>query len=188
MEAEGWTETSAMSKERDLISPAIDRAGGVWADFGSGTGIFTLELRGLLGPSCEIYSIDRNGRDLEHQRQAFDQQYPGTRLHQIQRDFTQPLELPPLDGIVMANALHYVPFERQAEVLTRIAGYLRWPGGVFIIVEYNARSGNPWVPYPIDIESFMLLAEQAGLSDARMLTAVPSRFLREMYSARAVRR
>lgn len=177
-----------MGKERDLITPGIDRAGGVWADFGSGTGIFTLELRGLLGPTSEIYSIDRNGRDLQRQRQAFDQQYPGTRLHIMQADFARPLGLPQLDGIVMANALHFVPFARQAEVLTRIAGYLRWPGGRFIIVEYNARSGNPWVPYPIDVESFMLLAEQAGLSDPRMLTAVPSRFLREMYSAIAYRK
>lgn len=177
-----------MGKERDLITPGIDNAGGVWADFGSGTGIFTLELRGLLGPTAEIYSIDRNARDLERQRQAFSQQYPGARLHIMQADFTQPLELPQLDGIVMANALHFIPFERQAEVLTRIAGYLRWPGGRFLIVEYNARSGNPWVPYPIDVESFMLLAEQSGLSDPRMLTAVPSRFLREMYSAIAFRR
>ena len=177
-----------MGKERDLITPGIDKAGGVWADFGSGTGIFTLELRGLLGPTSEIYSIDRNGRDLERQRQAFDQQYPGTRLHIMQADFAQSLDLPQLDGIVMANALHFVPFARQAEVLTRIAGYLRWPEGRFIIVEYNARSGNPWVPYPIDVESFMLLAEQAGLSDPRMLTAVPSRFLSEMYSAMAYRK
>lgn len=177
-----------MSKERDLITPGIDRAGGVWADFGSGTGIFTLELRGLLGSGCEIYSIDRNGRDLERQRQAFDQQYPGTNIHYLQADFTKQIELPPLDGIIMANALHFVPFAQQAAVLTTIAGYLRWPGGRFIIVEYNARSGNFWVPYPIDAESFLLLAEQAGLAHGVMLTAVPSRFLREMYSASAIRK
>src|SRR5579859_289448 len=176
-----------MSKERDLIAPGIDRPGGVWADFGSGTGIFTLELRGLLGPNCEIYSIDRNARDLERQRQSLDQHYPHTAIHYLRADFTKPLELPPLDGIVMANALHFVPFDRQAAALTSIAGYLRRSGGRLIIVEYNARSGNFWVPYPIDFESFMLLAEQSGLSDANMLTAVPSRFLREMYSASAVR-
>jgi len=175
-----------MSKERDLISPGIDRAGGVWADFGSGTGIFTLELRGLLGPACEIYSIDRNGRDLDRQRRAFDEQYPGTNVHFIQADFTKPMELPRLDGIVMANALHFVPFQRQADVLARLCGYLRWPGGRFIIVEYNARSGNLWVPYPVDLDAFTFLATKVGLSDARVLSVIPSRFLREMYSAMAV--
>jgi hypothetical protein len=92
-----------------------------------------------------------------------------------------------LDGIVMANALHFVRFEHQAEVLTRICGYLRWPGGRFIIVEYNAQSGNIWVPYPVDSEAFTLLAAQAGLSEPDVLARIPSRFLREMYSAMALR-
>ncbi len=176
-----------MSKERDLISPGIDRTGGVWADFGSGTGIFTLELRGLLGPECEIYSIDRNGHDLDRQRHAFEQQYPGSNVHFMRADFTQPLDLPRLDGIVMANSLHYVRFQHQASVLSTLCGYLRWPGGRLILVEYNAQSGNPWVPYPIDIEAFRLLAAQVGLSEPSVLSIIPSRFLREMYAALAIR-
>lgn len=178
---------NSASKERNLIVGGIDKAGGVWADFGSGTGIFTRELRGLLGPSCTLYSVERRQRDLDEQRRLFEQAYPGTDIHYLQADFTQPLSLPPLDGVVMANALHFVRFEQQAAVLGRIVSYLRRPGGRFILVEYNARSGNPWVPYPIDEESFKLLAEQAGLSEPVMLAAVPSRFLREMYAALALR-
>jgi ubiquinone/menaquinone biosynthesis C-methylase UbiE len=177
-----------MSKERDLISQGIPAQGGVWADFGSGTGIFTLELAGLLGPTAEIYSVERNGRDLERQRRAFQEHYPQAVVHFVQADFTRQLTLPPLDGIVMANALHFVRFQEQAAVLARIAGYLRRPGGRFILVEYNARSGNIWVPYPIDIEAFGLLAAQAGLSEPQVLSVVPSRFLREMYGALALRR
>jgi ubiquinone/menaquinone biosynthesis C-methylase UbiE len=176
-----------MTKERDLISPGITAQGGVWADFGSGTGIFTLELCGLLGTRAEIYSIDRNGHDLDRQRQAIEARYPEQRVHYLRADFTQPLDLPPLDGIVMANALHFVRFEHQAQVLARIGGYLRWPGGRFIIVEYNAQSGNIWVPYPVDSEAFNLLAAQAGLSEPEVLARIPSRFLREMYSALALR-
>jgi ubiquinone/menaquinone biosynthesis C-methylase UbiE len=176
-----------MSKERDLISPGIPAPGGVWADFGSGTGIFTLELRDLLGPESEIYSIDQHGRDLDQQRRAFEQRYPGSTVHFRRADFTQPLDLPPLDGIVMANALHFVRYADQPGVLTRIAGYLRRPGGRFIIVEYNARSGNVWVPYPIDVDAFVSLAARAGLSNPTLLGRIPSRFLREMYSALAVR-
>jgi ubiquinone/menaquinone biosynthesis C-methylase UbiE len=177
-----------VSKERDLISQGIDSTGGVWADFGSGTGIFTLELRGLLGPTCEIFSIDRNGRDLERQRRAFAERYPDTNIHYIEADFTQPLDLPRLDGIVMANSLHYVPFHKQAAVLTQICSYLRWPGGRFIIVEYNAQAGNMWVPYPISIDAFLFMASQIGLHEARVLSVIPSRFLREMYSALAIRK
>jgi ubiquinone/menaquinone biosynthesis C-methylase UbiE len=175
-----------MSKERDLISAGIPGPGGTWADLGSGTGIFTLELRGLLGPQSEIYSIDRNGRDLEQQRRAFAQQYPAANIYFIRADYTRPLELPPLDGIVMANTLHYVPYNEQAAVLGRICGHLRRPGGRFIIVEYNARSGNIWVPYPIDVAAFGRLARAAGLAEPTVLSTIPSRFLREMYAALAL--
>lgn len=177
-----------MSKERDLISPGIPGPGGVWADFGSGTGIFTLELRGLLGAESEIYSIDRNRRDLEQQRRTFAQHYPGANIRFIRADYTNPLDLPPLDGIVMANTLHYVPYNEQAAVLTRICGYLRRPGGRLIIVEYNARSGNIWVPYPIDVDAFRRLAALAGLAEPTVLATIPSRFLREMYAALALTR
>jgi ubiquinone/menaquinone biosynthesis C-methylase UbiE len=176
-----------MSKERNLISGGIERTGGVWADFGSGTGIFTRELRGLLGPTSTLYSIERKAHDLDEQQRSMAALYPRTDIHYLQADFTQQLSLPPLDGILMANALHFVRFEQQAAVLARIAAYLRRPGGRFILVEYNARSGNPWVPYPIDLEAFKLLAEQAGLAEPVMLAAFPSRFMREMYAALALR-
>ena len=177
-----------MSKERDLISGGIAALGGVWADLGSGTGIFTRELAALLGPSATIYSVDRDARDLERQRQSFARELPAARVQWLRADFTQPLALPTLDGIVMANALHFVPFHKQAAVLTQICSYLRWPGGRFIIVEYNAQAGNMWVPYPISIDAFLFMAGQIGLHEARVLSVIPSRFLREMYSALAIRK
>ncbi|HEX9414464.1 MAG TPA: class I SAM-dependent methyltransferase [Ktedonobacterales bacterium] len=176
-----------MTKERDLISPGIVAPGGVWADFGSGTGIFTRELYGLLGPTCELYSIDRNARDLEQQRRSFAQAFPTANVHFLHANFTQPMQLPPLDGIVMANALHYVPYAQQPDVLTSIVGYLRRPGGRLILVEYNAEVGNPWVPYPISSEAFTRLAAKVGLAVPAVLHTVPSRFLREMYAALALR-
>ena len=177
-----------MSKERDLIQPGVTRRGGVWADLGSGTGIFTLVLRELLGPDAQIYSVDRTARDLEKQRRAFDTAYPGTAITYMTADFTEALELPPLDGIVMANALHFVPFDRQQATFNRLAEYLKPEGGRFIIVEYEAQHGNMWVPYPVDYAAFEFLASNAGLRDMLRLSAVPSRFLNEMYSGLALRK
>lgn len=175
-----------MSKERDLILPGIATQGGRWADLGSGTGIFTRTLRGILGTEAEIFSVDRDGGSLAEQRRAFAAEYPDATVHYIHADFTQPLDLPVLDGILMANSLHYVRYDRQQDVLRQIVGYLR-PGGSLIIVEYNARHGNPWVPYPVDYELFGSLARGVGLQDIRRLAAVPSRFLNEMYAAYGVR-
>ena len=98
----------------------------------------------------------------------------------MQADFTRPLNLPQLDGIVMANSLHFV--RKKDDVLQRVAGYLR-PNGRLLIVEYNADRGNMWVPYPFSYETWEVLARKNGLVETRLLERRPSRFLNEMYSA-----
>ncbi len=175
-----------MSRERELLAPGITRPGGVWADVGSGIGYFTLALCQLLGPSAEIFSLDKNSRALEKQKRGLGKLVPEAHVHYIATDFTQRLDLPPLDGIVMANALHYVRLEQQERVLAAIASHLK-PEGVFILVEYEVRFGNPWVPYPVNYSSFEYLASEAGLRDVRRIAAMPSSFMREMYSALGVR-
>lgn len=175
-----------MSRERELLAPGITRPGGVWADIGSGIGYFTLALCQLLGPEAEIFSLDKNPRSLEKQKRGLGKLVPDARIHYIVADFMQRLELPPLDGVVMANALHYVRLEQQEQVLAGIASHLK-PDGVFILVEYEARFGNPWVPYPVNYSSFEYLASEAGLRDVRRIAALPSSFMREMYSALAIR-
>ena len=125
-----------------LLRPGVRQQGGTWADFGSGGGAFTLALVELLGPNgTTIYSVDRDPHALRRQEEAMRSRFPATRVHYVLADFTQPLDLPLLDGAVMANALH---FQRdQLAVLRLIAGYLR-PGGTFLLVEYNTERGNHW--------------------------------------------
>lgn len=176
-----------MSKEHDLIRPGIPQPGGCWADIGSGTGIFTATLYEVLGEGAVIYSVERNQHTLEKQRRALSARYPHAQIHYRNADFTQPLDLPPLDGIVMANALHYVPLEHQEAALKHLCTYLKPGHGKFIIVEYESRRGNLWVPHPVNYASFEYLAGAAGLSDIRRLAAIPSSFLNEMYSAMGVR-
>ena len=175
-----------MSKERDLILPAIPAPGGVWAELGSGGGIFTLTLLEVAGPHITLYSVDRDAKALEKQRRAVEQRYPGASVTYLHADFTHRLPLPPLDGILAANALHYVKFDEQPDVFKQIAAYLK-PGGRLIVVEYESQRGNPWVPYPIDFDSFQYLAGEAGLHDIRRLALIPSSFMHAMYSAVAFR-
>jgi len=44
------------------------------------------------------------------------------------------------------------------------------------------------VPYPLSFETFRRLAPRAGFSEPRLLGKVPSRFLREFYSAVAYKK
>jgi len=166
-----------------LLRDGIPGQGGVWADFGSGSGAFTLALAELVGPNAEIYSIDRDHRALLRQEGTLHDRfptYPFSYLHFLIADYTRPLELPVLDGTIMANTLH---FQRDKDrVLQLIHSYLR-PGGRLVVVEYNLDQGNPWVPHPFSYETWRKIAERNGFIDTRRLATRPSRFLGEIYSA-----
>jgi len=163
-----------------LLQDGIPSPGGAWADLGSGTGAFTLALADLLGPEAIIYSVDTDRGALRDQERAMRARFPHTTVEYMQADFTRPLDLPPLDGIVMANSLHYV--RDKSPILQLVRGYLK-PGGRLVLVEYNADRGNPWVPHPVSYGTWSELARRNGFAETRLLASVPSRFLGEIYSA-----
>lgn len=152
----------------------------VWADFGSGGGAFTLALADVLGDGAVIHSVDRNRRALNEQERAMHARFPATVVQYHQADFTLPLYLPVLDGIVIANALHFV--RDKPPVVARLRALLR-PGGRLIIVEYDTDRGNHWVPHPLSYPTWAALATAASFVTTRLVATVPSRFLGSMYSA-----
>jgi ubiquinone/menaquinone biosynthesis C-methylase UbiE len=164
----------------NLLRAGIPTPGGVWADFGAGTGAFTLALADLLGPDGTIHAIDQNGAALRSQQDALRTRFPTTTVLYHVADFRRPLDLPPLDGLVIANALH---FQREPEpVVHLLRSYLR-ADGRFLIVEYNIERGNYAVPYPIPYSTWQKLAQAAGFAHTKRLATRPSRFLHEIYSA-----
>lgn len=167
-----------------LILEGVSGAGKVWADLGSGGGAFTLALADLLGSEGQIYSVDQDVHSLREQEAAMRARFPAVSVDYRVANFTHELALPPLDGVLMANSLHFV--RRKQEVLRLVLSYLR-PGGRFLLVEYNADHGNPWVPYPLSYSTWEKFSLQNGLHSTRKLAAVPSRFLREIYSALSLR-
>ena len=159
-------------------------SGGVWADLGSGEGAFTLALADLLGPSGRIYSVDRDASALKAQRETVAARFPLVRVDYARADFTKELDLPPLDGMVMANSLH---FHRDKErLVSRLAGHLK-VGGRFVLVEYDADRGNVWVPHPISYGAWEQLSIRAGLRETQLIGRVQSRLLGAIYSAVSVR-
>lgn len=167
----------------NLLRPAIVSSGGTWADLGAGTGAFTLALRERVGQEATIYAVDKDRGALRRLEAAYRQRFSSAD-HLIPRneDFTRPLALPPLDGIVMANSLHY--YRDKEQVLRHVHGFLK-PNGMLLLVEYNVDSGNIWVPHPLSFKTYRALAPRAGFSEPRLLATVPSSFLHEFYSALA---
>jgi SAM-dependent methyltransferase len=167
----------------DLIKGGIPGPGGVWADFGSGTGAFTSALAELIGPSGEIYSIDRDKHALGRQQHALEARFPSAARPSViylHSDFTKPLGLPTLEGAVIANALHFQP--DAAIVIGKLRAYLR-PGGQFIIVEYNIKRPNPWVPHPVPYQKWQIIAMDAGFAQTHLIATRPSRTFQEIYAA-----
>ena len=163
-----------------LLRDGIDAKGGEWADLGAGEGAFTLALADLLGPGAHITAVDRDAGSMRGLTAEMGNRFPGTGLEVVVADFTRQLSLSGLDGIVMANSLHFV--RDKSPVLARVREMLR-PGGRLIVVEYGSDRGNPWVPHPFSYQRWEQMAAGAGFERMRLLATVPSRYLGSMYSA-----
>ena len=167
----------------NLLHPAQLPAGGRWADLGAGSGAFTLALRELIGPEGEIYAVDKDRGRLGELERGYKQLFGGTdRLKLMPADFSRPLALSPLDGVLMANSLHF--FKDKERLLLHVRSLLK-PEGRLMLVEYNVDRGNLWVPYPLSFETFARLAPRAGFTQPQLVARHPSSFLREFYSAAA---
>jgi trans-aconitate methyltransferase len=157
-----------------LIRDAVGESAGVWADFGAGTGTFTAALRTLLSPESRIYAFDNDSSAITTLQEL------GPGVMPVRGDFTKPFDLPeaPLDGILFANALHFV--RDQGSVLGRLVKLLR-PGGRVVIVEYDRRAASRWVPYPVDAGAWPSLAQTVGLVNPRITARTPSVYAGDLY-------
>ena len=159
--------------------------GGVYADLGAGSGAFTLALRELVGLEAILYAVDTDRGALKQLDSAHRARFNSTdNLILLPSDFSRPLEIPPLDGIVMANSLHF--FKDKEKILRHVREFLK-PNGVLLLIEYNVDRGNLWVPHPLSFETWRALAPHAGFSEPRLLAKFPSRFLKEFFSAASYR-
>jgi SAM-dependent methyltransferase len=164
----------------DLLRRGVHSPVGVWADLGCGTGAFTLALADLLDAPSVIHAVDTDKHALSELRRRARARFPSHDIRPVQADFTRPLDVPPLDGVVMANSLH---FHKDKEPIVRAVRDLLKPNGRLILVEYNVDRGNPWVQFPISYGKWRELAQRCGFASTEKIAAKPSSFLREIYSS-----
>jgi len=146
-----------------------------WADLGCGRGLFTRALATRLDAGSTVFAIDRSN-DFE----AGDiGQAVNIRL--VEADFvSDALPFDRLDGILMANALHYV--KDKNDFLEKGLAYLGGKGK-WIIVEYETARANRWVPYPVNFEQLKALFKAAGAKNIQKTAERPSIYQGSMYSA-----
>ena len=162
-----------------LLTPARIAPGGRWADLGAGRGRFAWALAELLGLEGTVYALDKDARALKDLRNAAPLEHSAQVIPQ-RADFTKPLELSNFDGILLANSLHFVRNPRR--VLPQVMSRVR-AGGLLVVIEYERRSANPWVPFPVPFERLEWLAEKSGLPAPERVATRPSLYHREMYLA-----
>ena len=148
----------------------------IWADLGCGDGTFTRALADMLATGSLIHAIDLDGSALRKIPSA----HEGVRISTHRGDFMkQPWPFTGVDGILMANSLHYV--ENQVAFIRECESHMRQLR--FLLVEYDTSEANRWVPYPVSQTRLTALFEQAGYSSVRVLRSRPSLYRRaSLYS------
>jgi ubiquinone/menaquinone biosynthesis C-methylase UbiE len=133
-----------------LNSPALNNLSAQeplrWADLGCGSGVFTLALAEYLPPHSTLHAIDL-------QPTIKKQTTPnGITIFPQTADITQPNPaLKMLDGILIANAIHYVA--DQPAFIKMLHAILK-PGGAVVLVEYDTDTPvTRWVPYPLNFQA-----------------------------------
>ena len=141
-----------------------------WADLGAGAGLFTKALSTLLPAGSFIYAIDQETKALN----SITLPAKEITLKKVRIDFVNdPIEVDPLDGLLMANALHFV--SDKIAFMTRIRKILK-PSARIVLVEYDRNTSNPWVPYPISFQSLHQLADEIGFISLTKVGSAPSKF------------
>ena len=168
----------------DLLhnAPLLDNSRQRWADLGCGTGTFTLALAELLPHGSTIAAMDRDATAVKQ----LPEMHGTTRILKHVGDFTiEPLPGTDLDGILLANALHFV--RDRSEFIQRASTSIK-PGGAFLLVEYDTDSPNPWVPHPLSFATLERLFKGCGFRTVKRLADRPSAFGRaRLYSTWAGR-
>jgi ubiquinone/menaquinone biosynthesis C-methylase UbiE len=165
-----------------LIEPGIQNKipNATWADLGCGSGTFTKALASLLMEHSKIYAVDKVDQPMKSPNEN------KVEIEFIRLDFiNEALPFVNLDGILMANALHYV--KEKDVLIKKLTKHLK-PAGQFIIIEYETENSNQWVPYPINFKKLQKAFSVAGFSEVIKISERKSIYQAgKMYAAVAMR-
>jgi ubiquinone/menaquinone biosynthesis C-methylase UbiE len=149
----------------------------LWIDLGAGRGLFTRALASYLPPGSKIIAVDKN----ENALRQLPAEVNSINIETITADFiVDTLDVKAVDGILMANSLHYV---KDKETFLRKLTHLRKTNAFFLLVEYDRTRANQWVLYPITIDAAKELFKSAGYLNFQLLNTTPSAYGDEMYAA-----
>jgi SAM-dependent methyltransferase len=138
-----------------------------WADLGCGSGLFTRALLSLLPVGSTVHAVDKKNTLLKDHTDS------SIIFHRA--DFEkEDLPLVNLDGILMANSLHYIA--EQLSCIRRLNKYLRPEKAHYLLIEYDTIVANQWVPYPLPFAHAQKLFRDAGFLNFKKIAERKSLF------------
>ncbi|WP_353184103.1 class I SAM-dependent methyltransferase [Parapedobacter lycopersici] len=146
-----------------------------WADLGCGNGVFTEVLAAYLPVHSRITAVDRTY-----------QQLPAIMGNEVSVSFQQAdfvageLGLQSLQGILLANALHFVK-DKEALIQKLEKYFAAQPS--FLIVEYDHTIANQWVPYPVPFQKLKKHFAEYGYQHIEKIGERKSMYGGRMYAA-----
>ena len=139
-----------------------------WADLGCGNGLFTKALATHLPGGSLIYAVDKDTKALSQ----VPENYHGCKIEKLKEDFaSDKVFFNQLDGYLMANSLHFISNKKS---FLRSTFDLLKDDGLFLLVEYDLRTANSWVPFPVTIDEAEFNMVQAGFRSFEVLRKKPS--------------
>jgi ubiquinone/menaquinone biosynthesis C-methylase UbiE len=163
--------TELIAFENPELSPQF------WLDLGCGSGLFTIALTRYLTAGSTILAVDKDVKALKQIAASAN----GVAIETMLADFSyDALKLKEVDGILMANSLHYV--KEKERFLKRLVSLFKG-NPLFLIVEYDRTNANSWVPYPLSIDAAKDLFKSVGCPGFTVLNTRPSVYGEYMYAA-----
>lgn len=163
-----------------LIRKGVEQTGEpqTWADLGAGRGLFTNALANCLATGSIVYALDKDDAALRTVTLSANQIH----LQKIITDVTSGMAgLNELDGVLMANVLHYI--RDKTTFLKQLTKSLKQSGRI-VLVEYDTEVSNRWVPYPLSFEALQKRMHTSGFNDPVKLDEEPSIYNQaSMYAA-----
>ena len=166
-----------------LIRAGVTGAGPRWLGARGGEGAFTLALADLLGPGGDMIAWTATHRRSPGTMEARKPGIPGRPPSRRRRPATsrKPSRRTSSTGSSPPTASTSwrtgVPSSRRSATARR-AGT-----GRFVLVEYDADHGNPWVPHPFSFATWRRDSASRRLREPALIHRVPSRFLGAIYGA-----
>ena len=140
----------------------------LWADLGCGSGLFSGALASLLPVESTIYAVDKDEKALAR----IPAKINGVVIEKKLGDFLAlDSFFHSLDGLLMANSLHFISNKKS---FLRSTFDLLKDDGLFLLVEYDLRTANSWVPFPVTIDEAEFNMVQAGFRSFEVLRKKPS--------------